>query len=249
MTTNIFDGHACVMATDSRWSIRHGDWLLYLDDTNYQKIERSHGKALMFAGFGGKIQEWKNWIRSNPADDSGMPEFKGVSVCMVDESTHEVDMTDEKYYINNNVYCAGSGKELAYGCWLVNKSSKQAVETAKSKDFCSGGDVKFIDFKNSETNLVNFYPEAEPTIEKVSLAIAQRGISMKLSTQSAPILPFSKADAAASEEAVVRAEIAGLVANGQLSADAPCDGMHDDWSEENKAKFKAALGKMFGWKN
>lgn len=254
MTTNIFDGNARVMATDSRWSIEYGSWLFYLDDTGYDKIERCNGMALMFAGDGKKIQQYKNWIRSNPTDDSMMPEEKGMSVCVVDETTGIVDFKQHQDIDSNNVLCAGSGARWAYGCWTANKCSKQAVETAKGKDYCSGGEVKYIDFNSMETNLIPYHAEAELTIETISRNIFQRGIPMKIETlpRGTPNLPFPKAadgGDAANDEAIAREEVGKLVAAGTISAIAPCDGMHNDWTPEDKVKFKATLGKMFGWKS
>lgn len=253
MTTNIFDGNSGVMATDSRWSIEYGCWLYYLDDTGYSKIERLNGMAIMFAGYGGKIQEYKDWIRSNPTDFSRQPDVKGMSVCMVEESTGNVEVKEEQDIDTNNVLCAGSGARPAYGCWTSNKCSKKAVESAKLVDPCSGGDVKFIDFKNSETNLAEYAAETQLTIAQISANIMKRGISMKIRTTptGTPDLPFVKAagEDAANEEQLARAAVSELVATGKLSANAPCDGMHNDWSEESKANFRRALGKMFGFKN
>lgn len=238
------------MASDSRWSIEYGSWLFYLDDTGYQKIERCNGFALMFAGHGKKIQEYKNWIRSMPEDDSNMPDVKGMSICMAEEATGIVEFAKHQDIESDNVLCAGSGARWAFNCWSENKCSKTAVETAKSKDYCSGGEVKYIDFKTLDTNLKNYHAEAELTIELISRNIIQRGIAMKIQTNTpgVPNLPFPKAEGAANDESVVRAQAAELVAAGKLGATAPCDGMHNDWNESDKANFKRALGKMFKWK-
>jgi hypothetical protein len=250
MTTNIFDGNARVMATDSRWSIEYGSWLLYLDDTGYEKIERCNGVALMFAGHGKKIQEYKDWIRSMPDDDSNMPDVKGMSVCMVDEEAGTVDFAKHQDIESGNVLCAGTGARWAFSCWTDNKCSKRAVETAKSKDYCSGGVVKYIDFARGETNLAAYNAEVQLTIEMISRNILQRGISMKIQATptGTPNLPFATADGAANDEREARRAIAELVAAGKLGATAPCDGMHNDWSESDKTDFKRALGKMFRWK-
>jgi hypothetical protein len=252
MTTNIFDGNARVMATDSRWSIEYGSWLFYLDDTGYEKIERCNGFALMFAGRGERIQEFKDWIRSNPAPESEMPAVKGMSVCMVEEATGEVAFQKHQDIESGNVLCAGSGARWAFDCWSKNRSSKQAVESAKIKDYCSGGEVKYIDFANNDTNLFSYNAESQLTIQTISTNIFQRGIAMKIQATpvGTPNLPFTKADAtAANDEQLARAEVGALVANGTLSATAPCDGMHNEWSADDKANFKVALGRMFGWKN
>ena len=76
MTTNVFDGPVGLVATDSRWSIQRGRWLIYLDDTNFDKIELTDAAAFMFAGSAVLIEKWKLWIRSNPPDASGMPELQ-----------------------------------------------------------------------------------------------------------------------------------------------------------------------------
>ncbi|MDB5754338.1 MAG: hypothetical protein JWR56_766 [Massilia sp.] len=253
MTTNIYDGNKKVMATDSRWSIPYGPWLFYLDDTGYEKIERFGGYSLMFAGNGDKIQEYKDWIRSAPADDSGMPIEKGMSVCMIEDATGVVAFQKHQDIESQNVLCAGSGSLWAFGCWMDHRCSKQAVETAKSKDNQSGGDTKFIDFSTAATNLVPVVGQADIRIDTVTRNILTRGIAMKIQTvpTGVPNLNFPKAPAANAsfDEATAREEAKKLAAAGQLNATAPCAGMHNDWSPEDKSQFKHALGKMFGWKS
>ena len=251
MTTNIFDGNAKVMATDSRWSIEIGQWLFYLDDSGYDKIERCNGFTLMFAGDGGVIQMHKDWIRSKPNDFSAMPGVKGMSVCMVEDSNGVVAFQKHQDIETNNVLCAGTGARLAFNCWALNKCSKRAVETAKSKDYCSGGDVKYVDFKTQETNLVPAVVQ-QLTIQTVTQNILKRGLTMKIQSTptGVPNLPFPKAEAgdAANDEQMARNAAAALAADGKLTANAPCDGMHNEWSDDDQQKFKAALGRMFGWK-
>lgn len=247
MTTNIFDGTAHVMATDSRWSVKHGDFMLYIDDVGYDKIELCNGKALMFAGYGRKIDEWKKWIRSNPQDASNMPGFEGMAVCMVDVASKAVDFSAEQDIVNSGAYCAGSGSFYAFSCWSVNRCAKKAVETAKSTDIFSGGEVKYYAFTNGENNLN--YPQAQVTIEMVDKALSERGLVMNMNRNATgtPAIPFPKAAAANEQDAAVK-DIRAKVASGDLSANAPCDGMYNDWKDEDKSKFVDALGRMFGWK-
>jgi hypothetical protein len=256
MTTNIFDGNAKVMASDSRWSIEYGPWLFYLDDTGYEKILRHNGFSLMFAGNGRKIQEYKDWIRSNPPDDSSMPNEKGMSVCMIEDATGEVVFQRQQDINSENVLCAGSGARWAFGCWIQNKCSKQAVKTAKSKDVCSGGDVKYVDFAQGAvaTNVVTYTVQKELHIDTVTKNILERGNAMKIQAlpPGTPDLPFNKADGildVAQNEQAARAAAKALAASGQLTATAPCAGMHNDWDQDDRAEFKKALGKMFNWKN
>jgi hypothetical protein len=251
MTTNIFDSNGQMMATDSRWSIQLAGWLMYVDDVGYDKIVEQNGKVLMFAGFGRAIQQWKDWIASNPTGPSGMPIHKGMSVCMVDAATKSVDFEAEQDIVNNGVYCAGSGARHAYGCWVYNKCAKKAVETAKSLDFFSGGEIKYFDFKNSINNLTPKALLTNITIDTVDAAILKGGQIMKININiPAPgNPPFTMAASANSDDSTIAAEqIRAKIASGELSATAPCDGMHNDWSKENKDRFSEALGKMFGWK-
>lgn len=253
MTTNIYDGNKKVMATDSRWSIPYGPWLFFLDDTGYEKIERFGGFSLMFAGDGGKIQEYKDWIRSAPADDSKMPVEKGMSVCIIEDASGAVTFQKHQDIESENVLCAGSGSIWAFGCWKGNRCSKQAVETAKTMDNCSGGDVKYIDFADGSTNVLPAVGQADIRIETVTQNILKRGNAMKIQSvpTGVPNLGLAKTAAANSSctEAEAREQATKLAATGQLSATAPCAGMHNDWSTEDKSEFKTALGKMFGWKN
>ena len=80
---------AGVLATDSRWSQQQGRWLVYVDDTAFQKIEVSHDTAFMFAGRGIAIQRWKDWIREG-GPEASIPEFDGLCLCAVRMPTKEV---------------------------------------------------------------------------------------------------------------------------------------------------------------
>jgi hypothetical protein len=252
MTTNVFDSNGHMMATDSRWSIQLAGWLMYVDDTGYDKIVAHNNKVLMFAGLGKAIQLWKDWIASNPTSPLGMPEHRGMAVCMVDATSRKVNFDAHQDIIDKGVYCAGSGSRYAYGCWISNKNARKAVETAKSLDYFSGGEIKYFNFKDSTNNLTPKQPITNITIATVDAAIKQGGKIMKINIPSPGNPPFSMATTSANDnnEVLVAAElIRSKIDAGELSANAPCDGMYNDWSEENKEKFNLALGGMFGWKS
>lgn len=217
---------------------------MYVDDARFEKIERHSKAAFMFAGDGGRIQDWKDWIRSNPTDDSCMPECELMSVCIVDLSTKKVLFDERQIIINENGYFAGSGSMFAFQCWTVNRDAKQAVETAKQYDYATGGDVKFIDLVVNAHNL-NF-PLADVRINDVNRAIVERGMVMEIAVNDTKKTPFKLAAVAANDD-----ELQGLrekIANGELSPSAPCQGMHNEWTIEQKAKLKSVLGQALGWK-
>ena len=241
MTTNVFDEVKRFMATDSRWSVRQGKFIVYLDDTGCEKIEINRGHAFMFAGNGGRIQQWKNWIRSNPTDDSGQPQEEGVCFCIVDMSTGKVKRSVKQKLIPVGGFFAGTGTTFAVPCWTANQDAHRSVETAKTQDDCSGGEVKFYDFAGGKHNLN--YPSGNVTIQMVDAAILKRGLVMITNENSAQILPFAKAAANSPEVAEIHAKIAA----GELSASAPAEGMYEAWTAEEKAGLKDTLADIFSW--
>lgn len=241
MTTNVFDGNAAVMATDSRWSIRHGKYVIYLDDTGFEKIELRNQHAFMFAGNGLRIQEWKSWIRSDPKDDSTQPAEEGICVCVVSMDTKQVKFSVKQDVEREGGFFAGSGSTYAVPCWLVNKDAKRAVDTAKQSDIFSGGEIKFFNFATGAHNLG--YPSGDITIQMVVEAINKRGLAMTTNVNSTQPFPF----AVAANDNPELAEIRQKIANGELSANAPCDGMYNEWTKEEKSSLKRALGDVFGW--
>jgi hypothetical protein len=238
MTTNVFDEDRGLMATDSRWSIRHGQYIIYLDDTGCDKILLVRNRAIMFAGNGGRIQQWKDWLLSEPKDSSGQPKEEGICICIADLASGKVKKSFKQELVDLTGYFAGSGKNYAIPCWKNNRDAKRAVETAKVDDYCSGGEVKYFDFKDQTHNL---YRGSYVTIQMVDDAILKRGLVM--TTNKVQSLPFATAANDDPELADIRAKIAA----GDLSASAPSDGMYDEWTEEEKASLKESLAEMFGW--
>lgn len=242
MTTNVFDETQGFMATDSRWSIRYGRYVVYLDDTGFDKLIVSHGHAFMFAGSGGRIQQWKTWIQSSPADDSEQPNEEGICVCIADIATKTMKRSVKQMLIPVGGYFAGTGTDYAAPCWIANQNVMRSVETAKQADVCSGGEVKYYNFVDGSNNLN--YPSGNITIQMVDAAILRRGLVMTTNTNMGQGLPF----ATAANDNPELAEIRGKIAAGELSAGAPSQGMYDQWSPEEKAGLKATLADIFKWK-
>lgn len=244
MTTNVFDGASVVVATDSRWSYRYGNYLIYLDDTGFEKIEVVENAAFMFAGRGDRVQEWKHWLRTNPTSPEHQPtETKGMSVCVVSKMTGTVIMSVGDYHVHEVSHFAGSGRDHARGCWIKNRDALKCVETAKSKDIYSGGEVKYFSVRDSKHNL---YPSAPVTIQMVNNALHTRGLVMSINdtTATPSAVPFKMA--AANDTGLE--EFGKKIANGEISPSAPFDGMDRDWTATEKKGFDDALASVFGWK-
>lgn len=232
------------MATDSRWSIQHGSYIVYLDDSGYEKILLWNGHAIMFAGNGGLIQQWKDWIRSNPPDASNQPPEEGICVCIVDMAAKKVKSSVKQIVLPVGGYFAGSGQIYAVPCWMKNRRAQLAVETAKSNDKLSGGDVKFYNLVSGENNLNVNFPTGNLTIQTLTAALLKRGLVMETKKGAMHGVPFAEA---ANDNPELQ-QIVEKVANGELTASAPSEGMYSQWNAEEKASLKSALGDMFGWK-
>ena len=221
----------------------YGSWLLYVDDAQFGKIARNQGHAFMFAGRGDVIQQWKDWVKSDPASDAGMPGINGISICIVQESDQKVKF-EQTDIVNGGAYFSGSGSKYAYLCWNQNRCPKKAVESAKEIDCYTGGEVKFLDMRSGCNNLHPVINEV--TIQMVSNAIQTRGMVMKLATPGIdPRVPFKLSDLAANDVDLQR--IQGMIAEGELVPEAPSNSMYNEWSEDEERKLKASLADVFGW--
>lgn len=244
MTTNVFDGNCGYIATDSRWSVLWSKWIVYVDDSRFEKIERYKTSAFMFAGLGSKIQEWKSWIRTSPLDDSKMPACDGISVCIVNTAKNEVLFSERQDIVKDGAYFAGTGSRYAYLCWDKNRDAQKSVETAKGVDIYSGGEVKFLDGKSGNTNL--YHGAVDVTIAMVSQAIENRGMVMEIAADTnkgGP--PFKLSELAACNSEMK--ELQGKIASGELRPEAPCDGMYSEWSSSETSRLKKALAGVFSW--
>lgn len=248
MTTNVYDENQGVMASDSRWSMERGDYILYIDDAEFDKIESVNNAVVMFAGHGIRIHEWKQWLRSNPSDDSNQPAVKGVCICIADLDTKQMQPFGKENFRHEGGYFAGSGAIHALTCWTADRNAKKAVVTAIEYDQYSGGDVKYFDFNDRSNNLTASSVHGISDIDGLNEAILKKGHMMK-KDMNVNSIPFPKAENASFliKNHPDFEQIQNEVASGQLSASAPWDGMDKDWTDGEKADLKVALGNIFGW--
>jgi hypothetical protein len=67
MTTNAIDRSSKILASDSRWSVQLSvDEILYVDDTNFDKIMVRGRSGIICAGYLPFIDEWRQWF-AHPA--------------------------------------------------------------------------------------------------------------------------------------------------------------------------------------
>lgn len=174
-----------------------------------------------------------------------MPPHEGMSVCVVDVDDNKVLFSARQDIVKEGAYFTGSGSIHAATCWTANRCARRAIQTAKERDFYTGGEVKFFDIKTREHNL--YAPLNEVTINMVSKALQERGIVMELATNKGLQPPFKRLAEMAANDSELQ-DLSGKLANGELHPEAPCDGMISEWTDEQKTKLNTVLGKVFGWK-
>ncbi|MDO8693512.1 MAG: hypothetical protein Q7J51_05390 [Sheuella sp.] len=238
MTTNVYDKLTGMMATDSRWSIEWGGFLLYIDDSGFDKIELFNDCAVMFAGDSAEIEKWKRWMAINPSDLSEMPEPVKINVCISRESDLQVIYQYKQSIIDETGYFAGTGTNYALQCWLKNRDAKKAVATATLSDHRSGGDVMYYDLKNKSSNLSSrVLGEADLSAQYVSAQILSRGSFMNMALGLSGSISF---DQALLENPDLK-EMKDMISAGTLTASAPFEGMGAPWPDEERQKLKNAM--------
>jgi len=108
--------------------------------------------------------------------------------------------------------------------------------------------VKFLELDSRRTNLRSFAPTNTATLAMVDEAIKKRGIVVDIGSKSSGSAPFKLTSVAANASDVDLAELKDKIDRGELSVEAPCDGMHSEWSQEQKAKLDAVLMQVFQMK-
>jgi hypothetical protein len=244
MTTNVYDGTAGMVATDSRWSQTWGEFFFYIDDSGFDKLEIVGDFVLMFAGRGEGIRDWKIWLHSGPTGSQGQPAHDGISVCMIRVTDKAVTFCAGQDIVKDGGHFAGTGSHFAYSCWSANKDARRAVETAKVMDFCTGGEVKYFDLT---TRAHNLHYIGQQDYAGMLRALNNRGTIMSIKAEAKEPARFTVKQAAASNDAKLR-EVAAKVASGDIRPEAPCDSMHTPWTEDQKKAFNVALGEALGWK-
>lgn len=242
MTTNVTDLNAAQMACDSRWSVLHPEFILYIDDTGFDKIVNVRDHAYMFAGNGKLIHLWKEWLASGTRGAAGRPPVKSdgvaIAVCIVNmpSSIVTLDVGQDIKHPDNlapKAFFAGSGAIHAHTCWNVNGDAMRAVETAKTTDICSGGEVKYLEFSTGANNVTN-----ASSIDDVHNMLVTRGWVMHHNKPGQAV----SAPVAAANDAEVK-KVLTQIASGTLSASAPCDAMYRDWTPEELEALDRALDK------
>jgi hypothetical protein len=246
MTTTVYDKTNKLLTSDSRWSYDRDFGVLYVDDIGFDKIEAAPGMhgigyVFLFAGNSGVIQQWKTFIRSNPAPGSASPSCDGIALLVVVVSTGEIvfeygqdiRLPDS---IQPTISFAGSGSIHAALCWESNQCARKAVDSAKSLDTFSGGEIKYFELLSGQHNL-----NAQIDLSDMSKAFIEKGMVMFKPNSQTPV-PVKEA---AANDARVK-DLCDKIASGQITLNAPCDAMFNRPTPEDEHRLKDAMARVFG---
>lgn len=236
LTTNIADLTTLKVACDSRWSIHKDElaFIIYVDDTGFEKIATLNNTVFIFAGNGNVIQSWKNWITAENKPET--PGTTGIALCILDCDENKVVFEHNQAISQQDVKLAGSGSEFAYKCWAVNQCAPTAVDTAKNEDPLSGGSTKVFEMKTQSGN-ANF--SCNTSIYDVQAAIGVRGMVIYKQDFARVI---SVQEAAANDEAVK--SVLDDVSANKVFACAPFKGMNEPWPQEKVDELHNVLAKL-----
>lgn len=263
MTTSIYDIYNKAVASDTRWSIfplelsDGGEYILYSDDTGFEKIIQKNGYAIIFSGFGPLISEWKQWLNGG-MDFSNTPalSFKTLNkdelvhliiidmyenkpvfddgsrkIALVDESAH-----NDRCYTNQHgkkfVFTSiGSGSRYAADNWNLTRCHFQAIGHASQNDIFTSEVCRTIDFVTEQQN---FSKDCDK-YDTIQNSIFRNGMMMKVeqvNTNSAVSIhshPLGR-------------EVKRVLNDGKAYATAPAPELEDfEWTDEARENLDRAL--------
>ncbi|MFM5169652.1 hypothetical protein ACEUAX_21880 [Aeromonas veronii] len=252
MTTTVCDLVNKIITADTRWSCgSQGElvlsdgrqYLVYCDDTGFDKISVVGKTALVTAGDGRLIAAWKQWWAGD-ADPQNRPAThidgkNAVNITIIDLENNQVifdaGLKQVLFCIRTNqikAFTAGSGASHAASDLLINGCAKQAIGYASRHDYCTGDSVSFACYRTKQNNLNSSINDYDVIVD----GITTRGYVMALRIDK----PSDKGCEISQHP--LSTEIKALFSTGKAVASAPVPGVGSfQWTEETDAKFESAM--------
>jgi hypothetical protein len=260
MTTTVCDLLNKIITADTRWScgsqneLKLSDgqfYFVYCDTTGFDKISVVGKSALITAGHGRLISEWKKWW-SGDADPKNKPatDISGqnvVNLAIIDLEANEVifdaGLKQVLYCTKTNkikAFTSGSGASHAASSLLIDGCAKNAVNYASLHDYCTGENVSFACYQTYENNLNAQINDYNVIIE----GIVQRGKIMNLN------LNKPNDNGCDIAEHPLADEITRKFTTGQAVASAPVPGIGSfKWTNDTDDKFQNAMKRVHELRN
>lgn len=238
MTTNVICRVKQLITSDSRWSCELNDThIAFIDDACFDKLATRPAVAIVFAGDGQLISEWKRWFEMPALDFLRMPRVHrmegnklfALTVTIVKKDSCKVLFTSG-WSLDHGEHASfsGSGAPFAKDCYVTNGCGRMAVISAGQSDPFTGGQTKFMELDTGSNNLSIM----KSTLQDVIQAINERGFVMD--TTNGTVTPIR--DWKADTDNALRA-----LANGELTVSAPTGHPTRAWSESEQQEFRKVL--------
>lgn len=260
MTTTVCDLVNKIVTADTRWScgsqgelvLSDGkNYLVYCDDTGFDKISVVGKTALVTAGNGMLIAQWKEWWAGD-ADPTNRPatEVDGqnvVNLAILDLQNNEVifDAGQKQALFCTQThkiqaFTSGSGGSHAASHLIREGCAIKAVSYASQYDYCTGDFVSYACYKTDRNNLNKQINDYNVIVD----GITQRGFMMALDMNK----PNDKGCEIAKHP--LADEVKALFTTGKAVASAPVPGLSNyKWTEDTESKFEAAMEKVHALRN
>lgn len=243
MTTTVCDMGRRVLTTDCRWSWQTERAVLYVDDVGFEKMIFTGDAVYQFAGDSGVMQQWKDFLATEPKSSEHRPTLDGISLVVYDIGTHEIVLAHQCLSIGDppvrESIFSGSGIAHAYPAWHISRCAYQATEHAVAMDPFSGGPVKFFETNDHRHNLLDVI-----RVNDINRALPLKGYVMtkpNIETKLGEPVPVSEA---AANDPAIRA-VVDEIAQGSILPSAPFMFMHSKTTPEQNASANAALDAFF----
>lgn len=257
MTTSIYDVHNKAIACDTRWSAKWTQTaedstevtvIIYTDHSPFHKMAMKEKTAIIFAGDGVLISEWKSWWNNDSgfdlskAGDIALRSNGKVVLTIIDmaNNQHIFDFGQKFALIEESTHeplCIfmGSGATYAAPVWQNTQCYEQSIINAANFDYFTSPIVKKVDFDSGESNIdtdSDVYSDIITSIEKDGKMLV-----LNAENQVEKVLDFNASEVA--NDAI------GALKSGKIVASSPVPGItRANWSPEKIENLKSTLRKV-----
>ncbi|TMO66185.1 hypothetical protein [Pseudoalteromonas aurantia] len=256
MTTTVVDLVNKLITADTRWScvlkLSDGNkYVVYCDETGFHKISVIGKAALVTAGHGPLIAEWKEWwagtanLANKPQSEIDGENVVNLAIVDLERNSVIFDAGAKQILyctVSDSVkaFASGSGSHHAASYLMQNSCAKGAIGYAAKNDICTGNEVTFACYKSNQNNLNNHISD----YNVISNGIINRGKIMALDIQK------PNANGVDLNNHPLSEEVKELFTTGKAVASAPVPGISSfKWTKEVDRKLESAMKRVHELRN
>lgn len=248
MTTTVWCNLNKTVTSDTRWSAKiklsdGGSYLVYCDDSGFDKIADRNKTTVLFAGSCYLIGLWKDWWQ-NSFDLEQVPPFDAI----LDGTRQTIDLLIINKLTNKPVFSqgkklvvfdtdesaivaafSGTGMHYASRAWDISQCPFNAIQFAGEHDLFTSETFKYVELSTGNNNLSPYTHD----VEVVNKAIMEKGFIMNISNTNTKAVLLS--------DHQLGGEVSDLFASGKVFASAPGVDESIVWDDNRKSRLMKAL--------